>query len=432
MAQIALRVEGLGKRYKMAGTLRYKTLRDGLAQAAGRLMRASARAAHRNNSNGASRESYFWALKDVSFTVKPGEIVGVIGRNGAGKSTLLKILSRITEPTEGFAEVYGKVGSLLEVGTGFHPELTGRENIYLNGAILGMSRFQLRKKFEEIVEFAEVGPFLDSPVKYYSNGMYVRLAFAVAAHLVLDILLIDEVLAVGDAAFQKKCIGKMGEVVRDGRTVVFVSHNMPMMLSFCKQAVLIDRGRVAGCGEVSEIVEQYLKRAIPSGSSLELEGAARDGSGKIRFVKFSATDDEGRPWLSPEKPAVFRMVLESGMVSVSSSRMNVALGINTLTGERVLELHTHFDAGYRDQDCKLRGRMEFVCRTENFPLKPGTYVVTLYSDYNNEMCDRIRDGVSVEVRETDYFGTGEALSASQGWLLLEQRWQCSQLPQAFS
>src|SRR5437870_2274772 len=229
MSEIALKVEGLGKRYRIgANQQAYKTLKEKLTQTASTPFRALKSLAGRNGhySIRKSKSETIWALKDVSFEVKYGEVVGIIGRNGAGKSTLLKILSRITDPTEGYADIHGRVGSLLEVGTGFQPELTGRENIFLNGSILGMKRAEIKKKFDEMVDFAEIEKFIDTPVKHYSSGMYVRLAFAVAAHLEPEILLVDEVLAVGDAAFQKKCLGKMGDVAKEGRTVLFVSHNM--------------------------------------------------------------------------------------------------------------------------------------------------------------------------------------------------------------
>ncbi|HEY8504719.1 MAG TPA: ABC transporter ATP-binding protein, partial [Gemmataceae bacterium] len=229
----AIRVENLSKQYRLGETLGspYQTLRDALAEAAKAPLRRLFRRDRPGVGGGA--RGHFWALKDVSFEVKPGEVVGVIGRNGAGKSTLLKVLSRITEPTAGRAEIRGRVGSLLEVGTGFHPELTGRENIYLNGSILGMNRREIARKFDEIVAFSEIEKFLDTPVKRYSSGMYVRLAFAVAAHLEPEILIVDEVLAVGDAAFQKKCLGKMQDVTKDGRTVVFVSHNLGALQHIC-------------------------------------------------------------------------------------------------------------------------------------------------------------------------------------------------------
>jgi lipopolysaccharide transport system ATP-binding protein len=248
----AIRATGLGKRYRIQhqqGGHSYVALRDVIAAKVSRLFsqRASAETAED-----------FWALQDVSFTVKPGEVLGIIGRNGAGKSTLLKILSRITEPTSGRVELWGRVASLLEVGTGFHPELTGRENIFLNGAILGMSRAEMIRKFDEIVAFAEVERFLDTPVKRYSSGMYVRLAFAVAAHLDSEILVIDEVLAVGDAAFQRKCLGKMSDVCSGGRTILFVSHQLQAVRQLCHRAVWLEHGRVSAIGTSDDIVNQYV------------------------------------------------------------------------------------------------------------------------------------------------------------------------------
>jgi lipopolysaccharide transport system ATP-binding protein len=252
MSDVAIRVEGLGKQYRLGGPReRYSTLRDQIQRwtSLRGLLRRATRAEHRPP---------FWALRDVSFEVGRGEVVGIIGRNGAGKSTLLKILSRITEPTEGAADIHGRVGSLLEVGTGFHPELSGRENVYLNGAILGMRRAEIARKFDEIVAFAEVEKFVDTPVKHYSSGMYTRLAFAVAAHLEPEILIVDEVLAVGDAEFQKKCLGKMEEVAEGGRTVLFVSHNMGAVQTLCTQAIMLKQGKVHLCGPTYHVVADYL------------------------------------------------------------------------------------------------------------------------------------------------------------------------------
>ncbi len=256
----AIRVENLGKRYQVCeteerGSFGYRTLRDDLV----RMVTAPVR---RLRGTAAAKFTDFWALRDVGFEVSPGEVVGIIGRNGAGKSTLLKVLSRITKPTEGRVELRGRVGSLLEVGTGFHPELTGRENIYLNGAILGMSRREIAAKFDEIVAFAEVEKFLDTPVKRYSSGMYVRLAFAVAAYLEPEILIVDEVLAVGDMAFQRKCMGRMHEVGQAGATVLFVSHNMPAIETLCDRAILLDAGRVVHDGEVPDTVGEYRRRVM--------------------------------------------------------------------------------------------------------------------------------------------------------------------------
>jgi lipopolysaccharide transport system ATP-binding protein len=269
MSDFAIKVEGLSKRYKI-GKLqrRHDTLRDRIADA--RVFNLFKRRNGNHNSQSelsssnsqseirnSQSEDIIWALKDVSFEVKPGEVVGIIGRNGAGKSTLLKILSRITDPTEGFADIHGRVGSLLEVGTGFHPELTGRENIYLNGAILGMKRTEIISKFDEIVSFAELEKFVDMPVKRYSSGMYLRLAFAVAAHLEPETLMVDEVLAVGDAAFQKKCLGKLEDVSKEGRTVLFVSHNLAAVAKLCQRGIVLDHGSLLKDGSASEAIFNY-------------------------------------------------------------------------------------------------------------------------------------------------------------------------------
>ena len=261
MSDIAIRVEGLGKQYRVGKRERYKTLRDTLTDAVAapvRRLRSVLRSG--NDPQEQKPADLFWALKHVSFEIPRGSVVGVIGRNGAGKSTLLKILSRITEPTEGYAEVCGRVGSLLEVGTGFHPELTGRENIYLNGAILGMNKLEIERKFDEIVAFSEVERFIDTPVKHYSSGMYTRLAFAVAAHLESEILLVDEVLAVGDSEFQRKCMGEMEHVSKQyGRTVVFVSHNMAAVKSLTKRGIFLDHGLVAFEGPAESAIQRYLE-----------------------------------------------------------------------------------------------------------------------------------------------------------------------------
>ena len=257
----AIRVENLSKQYRLGSRAKesYRTLRETITNTITAPFRNLARS-FQQRAHGADEPDTIWALKDVSFEVQPGEVVGIIGRNGAGKSTLLKILSRITEPTTGRVELRGRVGSLLEVGTGFHPELTGRENIYLNGAILGMTRSEIDRKFDEIVAFAEIEKFLDTPVKRYSSGMYVRLAFAVAAHLEPEILIVDEVLAVGDAEFQKKCLGKMKDVGRDGRTVLFVSHNMAAIQSLCLRGLILENGWIVGDSPAASAVAQYMKR----------------------------------------------------------------------------------------------------------------------------------------------------------------------------
>ena len=265
MSDIAIRVEGLGKQYRIGKRQKYMMLRDTLTDAVTAPMRRLRRTlSGADNGREETPSDLIWALKDVSFEVPRGAVVGVIGRNGAGKSTLLKILSRITEPTEGYAEVRGRVGSLLEVGTGFHPELTGRENIYLNGAILGMKKAEIGRKFDEIVAFAEVEKFIDTPVKHFSSGMYVRLAFAVAAHLEPEILIVDEVLAVGDHRFQEKCLNRMGEVGRQGRTIMFVSHSMPSIQRLCERVIVLENGLVRMDGATHVAVAEYLSGHLRS------------------------------------------------------------------------------------------------------------------------------------------------------------------------
>ena len=281
MNDVVLRTVGLGKMYRIGGERQaYRTLRDTLVQTAKRPIE---RIRHPGAATHTSEE--LWALKDVDLEVKHGEVLGVIGRNGAGKSTLLKVLAHITEPTEGRVEITGRVGSLLEVGTGFHPELTGRENIQLNGAILGMTRAEIKRKFDEIVDFSEIARFLDTPVKRYSSGMYVRLAFAVAAYLEPEILLVDEVLAVGDAEFQKKCLGKMGDIATSGRTVLFVSHNMGAISRICSSSVLVDGGRVKEKGTTHDIVSAYLSAGFGESDGV-VEFGDRGSDAQVRQAWF--------------------------------------------------------------------------------------------------------------------------------------------------
>jgi len=289
MSDIAIRAEKLSKKYDLAATKnRNDTLKDQLA--------AGLKSVFGHNGHSQLDESTFWALKDVSFDIKQGEIVGIIGQNGAGKSTLLKIISRITVPTSGRAEIYGRVGSLLEVGTGFHPELTGRENVYLNGAIIGMKKEEIRRRFNAIVDFAEIGKFLDTPVKRYSSGMYVRLGFAVAAHLEPEILLVDEVLAVGDAGFQKKCLDKISDVAKGGRTVIFISHNMIAVNTLCKRVIWVNNGKIVEDGPSAEIVTRYLGASL-KGMDLSEEvwndiGEA-PGNEIVRFHRVRVKRQEG-------------------------------------------------------------------------------------------------------------------------------------------
>jgi len=383
MSDILIRVENLGKKYRIGERERYRALRDVLASG----IKAPLRwfADQRANRNGHSddfasgssslalgalppNDGYIWALKDVSFEVKQGEVIGIIGRNGAGKSTLLKILTRITRPTEGYAEIDGRVSSLLEVGTGFHPELTGRENIYLNGAILGMKKVEIERKFDEIVAFAEVEKFIDTPVKHYSSGMYVRLAFAVAAHLEPEILIIDEVLAVGDAEFQKKCLGKISAVARGGRTVLFVSHNMTAISTLTHRALLVQTGHVIADGSTTAVIGKYLH-------SLDRNSLVH----------------EAEPW--PDKPRVTRvevMTSDANNVHVWSKPIEFRFQITTRRAVRglclsfqiinslqqpVLHLWT-FDS--EREVCRNPGVFELVCHVPKLRLYMGFYSLKFY------------------------------------------------------
>jgi lipopolysaccharide transport system ATP-binding protein len=345
-----IQVDGLGKRYwiRHDARARYRSLREELTEWVTSRVRALAPGA-KNGAGAAAREE-FWALKDVSFGVEPGEVVGIIGRNGAGKSTLLKILSRITEPTEGRVEIDGRVASLLEVGTGFHPELTGRENIFLNGAIMGMTRAEIRKKFDEIVAFAEVERFLDTPVKRYSSGMYVRLAFAVAAHLEPEILVVDEVLAVGDAQFQKKCIGKMEDVSKqEGRTVLFVSHNTGVIAQLCSKAILLDKGRVLMVDRTETVVDAYLNRHDESSSAIQKAGAP----GENQFTLAHMSDREGGTRVEYRFDEEILVAVELSVESFSED-LELAMRLMDRQKNAVFTIHEKLDKHRRPGSATIR------------------------------------------------------------------------------
>jgi lipopolysaccharide transport system ATP-binding protein len=367
-------VEKLGKSFRIshegAQGGYYRTLRESLVAVPAALLRRM------RNGVAAARSEEFWALRDIDFEIQPGEIVGIIGHNGAGKSTLLKILSRITRPTVGAVEIRGRVGSLLEVGTGFHPELTGRENIFLNGSILGMSRREIARRFDEIVAFAEVEQFLDTPVKRYSSGMYVRLAFAVAAHLEPEILLVDEVLAVGDAHFQKKCLGKMEGIATGGRTILLVSHQMSLVQRLSHRVALLERGRIVAFGATDDVVQRYLSSNGESASPddwIDLSRAHRSGSGGARFVAVRYYCPNGNTSGQPysDGPLVVRLLIESNTVrsiDVLSVRFHdrygtLLMNANMLFLGESVELHP--------------GRNEIVLDIEQLHLNPGVYSVEL-------------------------------------------------------
>lgn len=378
MSDIAIRCEGLSKQYRIGQQERYKALRDVLTDAAAAPFRRLGAVFRNGNGVPATRESpletrnsdLIWALDDISFEVKRGEVVGVIGRNGAGKSTLLKILSRITKPTRGHAEIHGRIGSLLEVGTGFHPELTGRENIYLNGAILGMRKAEIDRKFDEIVAFAEVDKFIDTVVKRYSTGMYVRLAFAVAAHMDTEILLVDEVLAVGDAAFQRKCLGKMSELSHHGRTVLFVTHNERAVRRLCNAGILIESGRLSLKGEAAAVIEAYAGRF-----QLEPE------------VTFRAR---------PDHPCITRVTVDPEAIKTGDLVVDVAfqspyllnppivgITVSSISGTPVFGSNPRF----HPRDFDARSLTSGVCRmiVRNLPLSSGQYRLSIYlGDWQTE------------------------------------------------
>ncbi len=410
--QVAIKVEALSKSYRLGAEQQesYRTLRETIMTAAASPWRRFVQRSGGGRRNGCAATTKrngdeLWALKDVSFEVQPGEVVGIIGRNGAGKSTLLKILSRITEPTSGRAQFRGRIGSLLEVGTGFHPELTGRENIYLNGSILGMLRREIASKFDEIVAFAEIERFLDTPVKRYSSGMYVRLAFAVAAHLEPEILLVDEVLAVGDAQFQKKCLGQMENIAQCGRTVLFVSHQMSAVQRLCKQCLLFDKGRLESFGPKNEIIARYLSKGAERDQPnqwIDLTAAAGRGSRQARFVtmRFRCPDGRMADHPYPDSPLEIELSIESdaprrvdGLAITFSDRYGTKLvNVDTVVvGEPV----------WLD-----RGTNEFLVKIKELHLNPDTYVLGLWLANANLIYDGITDAAEIEVADppTERFG----------------------------
>ncbi len=365
MSDVAIRAVDLSKCYRIGERHRPRALREVLTTALHAPLRAAVRlvGASRAVIDEGASQGFIWALKNATFEVRPGDVVGVIGRNGAGKSTVLRILSRITDPTEGYAEVRGRVGSLLEVGTGFHSELTGRENIFLNGAILGMTRREIERKFDEIVAFAEVDRFIDTPVKFYSSGMYVRLAFAVAAHLEPEILLVDEVLAVGDAAFQRKCLGKMDDAARQGRTVLFVSHQMNSIRRLCNRCVWLDAGRVRMAGATADVVGAY--EAGFAGRRPEAGERTVDGNIHARFLDWEILDPPAEPpnMLTTAGPVTFRV-----SVQVNAPIRHGVHGIALWNAERQLMW------GWAAYGLSLEpGLHQFVYALPSLPLKPGAY-----------------------------------------------------------
>jgi lipopolysaccharide transport system ATP-binding protein len=421
--QSAIRIENLGKRYRLGGNdqrANYHTLRESLTNLAVTAFRRLRHAVVPRSSDTATAGE-FWALRHVNLEIRHGEAVALVGRNGAGKSTLLKILSRITKPTAGRVTLRGRVGSLLEVGTGFHPELTGRENIYLNGAILGMSRREITRKFDEITAFAEVDRFLDTPVKRYSSGMYVRLAFAVAAHLEPEILVVDEVLAVGDQRFQKKCLGKMNEVSRHGRTVLFVSHNVAALTNLCTRAVLIDQGQVVADGEPRGVLAEYLSteaRACEAECDLSASPARRKNAlPLVRKLRVLTAEGQPSSRLVCGEAATFELELD---LERPLQTPRVGVGFDNHWGQRVCTVATELSERGLPA---LGGPCRVRCHVPELPLMPGNYTLTVnVGNMQEPLLDCLENVVAVEVLPADFFGNGRLPLGTQGDTLVRSRW----------
>lgn len=407
-----IRLESVGKKYPLRhqNTAHYKALRDVFGET---LRGFGSRLLGHGCQRRITKED-FWALQDISFEVNQGERLGIIGRNGAGKSTLLKLLSRITAPSQGRILLKGRVGSLLEVGTGFHPELTGRENIFLNGAILGMSRQEIKKKFDEIVAFSEVEKFLDMPVKRYSSGMYVRLAFAVAAHLTADILLVDEVLAVGDTEFQKKCIGKMQNMSENnGRTIVFVSHSMPTIHAFCDRAIFLEKGALMHDGPVGDVIKKYLNYNLKGDSTgRDLLNSIRSAGNQNAISEAWIEDDEGNRIdqvpMGGSAKICFRFKLKQKL-----TRLIVGFGVENIFGNRVFSLNNHMLKQVNSGFDFLEGTA--VCHIPEIQLLPDSYWVSIsIVDNNRTWIDYLERAIGFSVVADDVYGSGQIPTRAQG------------------
>lgn len=410
MSEFAIRAAGLGKQFRIGTRERYFTVRSAL----GNLLRRPRAAADRG---------VFWALRDVSFTIAPGELVGIVGANGAGKSTLLKLLSRITRPTEGEAEVRGRVGSLLEVGTGFNMELTGRDNIYLSGAILGMRRQEIMRKFDAIVAFAEVEPFIDTPVKYYSNGMFVRIAFSVAAHLDPEILIVDEVLAVGDPAFQQKCLGTMDTVAHSGRTVLFVSHNMGAINALCRTAMRFDRGHLVQQGPVETVTAAFMAAQLGtadegrSGFRLDPRVLARQDADdlaieRIDLINPNRTDG----WPMTGDPLVIRIGYRAGPVGAPW----FSIHIDDPYGTCLLALRSHPRGAHAISTLYPAGVVEL--ELASLPLTGGRYQLSIAAGRGQETAVHLEHVAELHVWPADVYGTGIPVEQPHGLIVARHRW----------
>ena len=424
-----LEIQSVSKQYKLGGKRirRTENFRELLERGVSAPFRALT---GRASDNVAKEDLYtFWALRKLSLDVNQGDVIGIIGRNGAGKSTMLKILSRITSPTEGAVTIRGRLASLLEVGTGFHPELTGRENIFLNGAILGMRKAEITKRFDEIVAFAEVEKFLDTPVKHYSSGMYVRLAFAVAAHLDPEILVVDEVLAVGDLTFQKKCLGKMSEVSRGGRTVLFVSHNMAAIENLCTRGVVLHQGELLYDGGSKEAIQYYLNSLSTrsgTGNVVELDNVGDRRSIVAPLLRRLEFLTENEQPLTEGLPIGSRLRVKVHFdLPKPTTNFNVGLGFNNSYGHRIFTAHSVFEP---NRWVKERlGAQVLSCEIPSFTLTPGEYTVKVWLDLKGSEADAIEDAAKITVLESDFYGTGKV--PWNGAMVLKHNWYLEETAQ---
>jgi len=409
MASPVIEVERLSKCYRVWTQSRPTNLKERLRVAA-RSARHDAAATRRD----------IWALRDASFTVERGEVMGLIGPNGSGKSTLLAVLARITEPTEGEARIAGRVSSLLEVGTGFHPELSGRDNVYLNGAVLGMSRAETAAKYDEIVDFSGVGEFIDIPVKRYSTGMYVRLAFAIAAHLDPEVLLLDEVLAVGDQAFQQKCLARIEEMTQSGRTVVFVSHDVNSVARLCRRAVVLRKGSVEYVGDVRPAIDHYLgdQQLVHGGGRLDL--VPREGNGTVRFLEAQLSGEDGGAIVSGG-PLELSLVF-AAPAAVPTEHVDAHATISGVGSGALVSLSTRFDAERPLLGATIENGTRLTCRIDDLPLAAGNYLLSLSIDRLGELWDRVTNVVEFSVLPSDFFGGGVLPREGDSPVLVRHRW----------
>ena len=413
MSQLAIKAENISKQYRLGkvgtGTLSHDLNR--LWYKVRGLEDPYVKIGEANDRSMKGESDYVWSLRDINFEIEQGDSVGIIGRNGAGKSTLLKLLSKVTKPTTGGFKVKGRIASLLEVGTGFNPEMTGRENIYLNGAILGMRRAEITKKLDEIINFSGVERYIDTPVKRYSSGMYVRLAFAVAAHLESEILIVDEVLAVGDAEFQKKCLGKMNDVSKgEGRTVLFVSHNMAAVQNLCFKGILLENGIIKKTGAINDVLAEYLVSTKIENVKLS-ENTNRKGNGFLKFTDgFFISDNDNN--IETFKDLKIKLNFELNYTSkIIQSRIDI--GINNFMGDRVAWLSSNVVIS---EFSIFSNSIEFLIK--DLPLAPGDYTLNLFSEINNEIADWLTEVMPFTIIEKDYYKTGKLTLKNQGNILL--------------